>query len=127
MEIQYAIFCENVSFPDKPRGKFVLTQPITSPTFLNTDTVQFEMPLFITFINGSVGSNHNLKVIAVSSSGEPLYTGEFIVKWTVTSLAQADCFIIPLPLINNSDTLTFTLVLDNEEQRTMRIPVTLKR
>ena len=125
MEIQYAIFCEQVKFPDKPRGKFILTQPITSPTFPHANAVEINMPLFATFINGETGRNYNLKVIVVSSSGEPLNIREFIVTWTGDSTAQADCFTVPLPLIHNSDTLTFTLYLDEIEQGKLRVPITL--
>jgi hypothetical protein len=122
MEIQYAIFCEGVQFPDKLEGKIVVTHPISAPTLRKATVVQLNMPLFVTFVNGSAGSNHNLEVIAKGSSGDVIITRVFKFKWLETSVVQAECFIFELPEIHNSDTLTFSFILDGKPQCETKIP-----
>ena len=125
MEIQYAIFCEEVKLPDEPQGKIVMTHPISAPTIKNTSAVQMKMPLFVTFIKGTKGTKYKLDVKVMSSSGSIIITKNFNFSWLKASRAQAECFVLELPEINNSDTLIFSLILDGVEQHRLKIPVTL--
>lgn len=125
MEIQYAIFCEDVKFPDEPQGKIVITHPLSAPTTKNTSAVQLKIPLFATFIKGTKGTDYKLDVKVMDSSGNIIIIRDFKFRWLKASRAQAECFVVELPEINKSDTLTFALILDGVEQRILKIPITL--
>ena len=125
MEIQYAVFCEDVKFPDEPQGKIVMTQPISAPKMKGARAVQLKMPLFVTFIKGTKGTEYKLTVKVTGSSGSTLITRDFKFGWPKASLARAECFVLELPEINNSDTLIFSLILDGLEQHRLKIPIVL--
>ena len=126
MEIQYAIFCEDVKFPDEPQGKIVMTHPISAPIIENTSAVKMKMPLFVTFIKGTKGTKYNLDVKVMSSSGSIIITKNFKFSWLKASRAQSECFIFELPEIHDSDTLVFSLILDGVEQHRLKIPITVR-
>jgi hypothetical protein len=125
MEIQYAIFCEDVKFPDEPQGKIVMTQPISARKIKGAGAVQLKMPLFVTFIKGTKGTEYKLTVKVTGSSGNTLITKDFKFGWPKASLARAECFVLELPEINNSDTLIVSLILDEVEQHRLKIPIVL--
>ena len=123
MEIQYAIFCANVEFPDEPQGAVVLTKPLSAISLKGAKGGEMHMPLFTTFINGVAGSGHSLDVKVTKNSGEILSTRDFKFQWRGTAPTQAECFIVKLPCLRSSDLLTFALVLDGKEQCKMKIPI----
>jgi hypothetical protein len=126
MEIQYAIFCEQVKFPESTRGKILLTQPITSPTITTnskTTTAQLNLPLFITFINGASPITHNLEVKVTTSLGGLTVIKDFNFDWSGKTAVQAHCFIVILPKIQVPNTIHFTLYLDGEEQCQIKVPI----
>ena len=123
MEIQYAIFCAEVKFPDRPQGAVVLTKPLSAISFKGAKTAQMNMPLFATFLNGATGTRHNLDVKVISSSGEILATRDFKFQWRGTAPTQAECFVVSLPYLHTSNILTFSLILDGKEQCKMKVPI----
>ena len=127
MEIQYAFFCEGVKFPDKPKGKITIIQPISAPTFKGVTSFQMNMPLFVTFINGDARSGHNLDVKAIDSSGNIIGLKEFKFRWQGTSPVQVARFMLELPKIDHSDILTFSFILDGEPQKEIKIPFRIMR
>lgn len=128
MEIQYAMFCENITFPDKPSGRIMITQPITSPVITKdkVDAAQLEAPLFVTFLNGRNGVIYNLKVKITDSYANTQILRDFKFTWGSESLAYANCFVVKIPKFHVPNTLHFTLYLDGEESHTINMPIIQK-
>jgi hypothetical protein len=123
VEVQYAIFCGDIRFPTQPKEPVVLVKPLASLEFQGAEVVRMNMPLFVTFLNGDVKSRHNLDVKITSSSGQVLTTRDFKFEWRGNSPVQGERFIVDLPELHTSDTLTFSLVLDGEQQFKMKVPI----
>jgi hypothetical protein len=122
MELQYAIFCANVQFPDNAQGAIVLTRPLSNLIAGRVDEVEF--PLFVTFVDGALGTHH-LKVEVSNSSGEIITMRGFDFNWDRTSISRTECFLVRFP-IRQSETLTFSLYLNGDKQREIKFPVRVR-
>jgi hypothetical protein len=122
MELQYAIFCENVQFPDKPQGAIVLTKPLSNLIVGGVDELEF--PLFVTFVNGASGTHH-FKVEVSNGSGEIITTRDFDFNWDRASISRVECFLVRFP-IRRSETLTFSLYLNGDKQREIKFPIRVR-
>ena len=123
MEIQYAIFCAYVDFPENTQNDITLTKPVSDLTTESADDV--EIQLFLTFIDCTVGT-HDLKVEVTDSSGEIITTGDFNFKDTGSMLSLSRCFLIRFP-VRKTDLLTFILYLDGMEQKDIKLPIRIER
>ena len=119
MELQYAMFCADVTFPDKPQGAVVLTKPVSSLTTQNITDVEF--PLFLTFISCVTG-RHDFKVEVSNFSGDIITTRDFNFSYTRPSLSHAECFLVKFP-IHKTDLLTFSMFLDGKQQGNIKLPI----
>ena len=119
MEMQYAIFCANVKFPNKPQGAVVLTKPISGITTQNISDIAF--PLFVTFINCTLG-RHNFEIKISDISGKINTTRDFQFECNRISLSHAECFSVEFP-IHNTDLLTFSMILDDIPQNDIKLPI----
>jgi len=126
MEIQYAMFCAHVQFPQKPGGSVVLTKPIANLTIEGAKSAEMDLPLFVTFLDDGGGGGNNLDVKIANSSGEIIATRDFKFNWRKNNPVQGECFVVPLPEMHNSDTLTFSLFINGENKYNTRIPITIK-
>ncbi len=119
MELQYAMFCANISFPKEPQGAVTLVKPVSSFTAENITDIQF--PLFLTFINCTTG-RHNFKIEISNFSMQVIATRDFNFSYTEPFLSRAECFLIKFP-IHTTDLLTFSMYLDNKKQTDIKLPI----
>jgi len=120
MEIQYAIFCERVKFPDSPQGAIVLTRPLSVIEL--SDFGGFGFPLFVVFLGGQAGKKYKLQVKVLDVSGEVIATRNHDFTWLTDSLSQAECAVVAFPF-NTAGYHTFILSVDGEELHRVRVPI----
>ena len=120
MELQYAMFCANVTIPKEPNGSIILTKPVSN--FVTKNISDIEFPLFLTFINSVKGSNHEFKAEIHNFDGEIIATKNHSFKCSRDSLSYAECVLVKFP-IHKTDLLTCSMYLDNKKQIDIKLPV----
>jgi hypothetical protein len=90
MEIQYAIFCEDISYGET----ITLKTPISSlEVNMLSSLKQLNMPLFITTIGGKKGTKYKLTIETTSDWGvSDKANFDFVLR--ANKLTQGDYFII---------------------------------
>ena len=119
MEIQYAMFCTNVQFPQKPQDSVILTAPISN--FITQNVSDIEFPLFLTFIN-SVKGGHKFKIDISNFDGKIIATRNHNFTCDRNSLSHAECVLIKFP-IHKTDLLTCSMFLDGKQQGSLKLPI----
>jgi len=118
MEIQYAIFCENISFGEP----ITLKTPITSLEVNMLSAVKhIDMPLFVTFIGGKKGIDYKLNIETTSDWGVS-DTADFNFLWRANKLTQSDYFIIQFKPIHIG-THIFNLYINGEPKAKVKLPI----
>ncbi len=118
MQIQYAVFCETIDCKELPP---TFKKPIS--TIVVSDISQLtkiELPLFISFINGSEGKHFVRLSIITPSRTIPIPDFSFI--WPKGAITQSSIFTINF----QPDTFglyTFRLNVDGGDLRDIPIPI----
>ena len=118
MQIQYAVFCETIDFPkSSPVFKHPVTNLITNDIAKLSD---LEMPLLITFVNGTPGGHH-LKIEIVTPARE-ITLPDFKFNWPPKKVSHGEIFTVKFqPDIFGL--YTFRLIVDGEIMREIQIPI----
>lgn len=118
MEIQYAIFCEDISYGEI----IILKTPILSlEVNMLSSLKQLNMPLFVTTIGGKKGSKYKLTIETTSDWGVS-DKADFDFVWRANKLTQGDCFIIHFKPIHIG-THIFNLYIDGKPKAKIKLPI----
>ena len=118
MEIQYAIFCEDISY-----GKaLTLKAPISSlEVNILSSVKQLNIPLFVSIIGGKKGTKYKLTVETTSDWGIS-DIADFDFVWRANKLTQGDYFIIQFKPIHIG-THIFHLYIDGKPKAKIKLPI----
>jgi len=122
LQIQYAVFCQHIDFAKSPH---VFTHPVSN--LVIDDIAKFadlEMPLFVTFVNGTP-SGHHLK-IEIITPARKITLPDFKFNWPSKKVTYGEVF----PVKFQPDIFglyTFRLIVDGDILREIPIPVIQKK
>ena len=118
MEIQYTIFCEDISY----RKTITLKTPILSLEAKMLSAIkQLNMPLFVSTIGGKKGTKYKLTVETTSDWGI-IDKADFDFVWRANKLTQGDYFIIQFKPMHIG-THIFNLYIDGKPMAKVKLPI----